>query len=75
MQLIIYQKKNSVELFERESHFGGHSHTINISYQEKKQIAVDIGFIVFNENTYPNLIKFFHSFFKNFKINTAGKYS
>ena len=52
-------KKNSVDLFERESHFGGHSHTINISYQEKKQIAVDIGFIVFNENTYPNLIKFF----------------
>ena len=52
-------KKYSVDLFERENHFGGHSHTINISYQEKKQIAVDIGFIVFNENTYPNLIKFF----------------
>ena len=52
-------KKNSVDLFESESHFGGHSHTINISYQEKKQIAVDVGFIVFNEKTYPNLIKFF----------------
>ena len=52
-------KKNSVDLFESENHFGGHSHTINISYQEKKQIAVDIGFIVFNEKTYPNLIKFF----------------
>ena len=34
-------KKNSVDLFESESHFGGHSHTINISYKEKKQIAVD----------------------------------
>ena len=52
-------KKNSVDLFESENHFGGHSHTINISYQQKKQIAVDIGFIVFNEKTYPNLIKFF----------------
>ena len=52
-------KKNSVDLFESESHFGGHSHTINIFYQEKKQIAVDVGFIVFNEKTYPNLIKFF----------------
>ncbi len=52
-------KKNSVDLFESESNFGGHSHTINISYEEKKQIAVDIGFIVFNEKTYPNLIKFF----------------
>ena len=52
-------KKNSVDLFERESHFGGHSHTVNIPYKEKKKIAVDIGFIVFNEKTYPNLIKFF----------------
>ena len=52
-------KKNSVDLFERENHFGGHSYTIDISYEEKKQIAVDIGFIVFNEKTYPNLIKFF----------------
>ena len=52
-------KKHKVDLFEKENHFGGHSHTINISYEEKKQIAVDIGFIVFNELTYPNLINFF----------------
>ncbi len=52
-------KKNSVDLFESENHFGGHSYTIDISYEEKKQISVDIGFIVFNEKTYPNLIKFF----------------
>ena len=53
-------KKNSVDLFESENHFGGHSHTINISYHQKKQIAVDIGFIVFNEKTYPHLITFFY---------------
>ena len=52
-------KKYTVDLFEKENHFGGHSHTINISYEEKKNVAVDIGFIVFNELTYPNLIKFF----------------
>jgi len=52
-------QKNSVDLFESENHFGGHSHTINVSYQEKKQVAVDIGFIVFNKKTYPNLINFF----------------
>ena len=33
-------KKNSVDLFESESHFGGHSHTINISYQEKKKLLL-----------------------------------
>ena len=52
-------KKHNVDLFEKENHFGGHSHTINISYDKKKQISVDVGFIVFNELTYPNLINFF----------------
>ena len=52
-------KKHTVDLFEKENHFGGHSYTIDIQYEEKKNIAVDIGFIVFNKNTYPNLIDFF----------------
>ena len=52
-------KKNSVDLFESDNHFGGHSHTISISYEDNKQVAVDIGFMVFNKKTYPNLIKFF----------------
>ena len=51
-------KKHYVDLFEQEDHFGGHSHTLDISINEKK-ISVDIGFIVFNHQTYPNLIKFF----------------
>tara|TARA_B100000427_G_scaffold329151_1_gene344278 strand:+ start:54 stop:1298 length:1245 start_codon:yes stop_codon:yes gene_type:complete len=52
-------KKYKVDLFERENHFGGHSYTINIPYEDKKKIPVDIGFIVFNKQTYPNLINFF----------------
>ena len=51
-------KKHQVDLFEKEDHFGGHSHTIDLSIKEKK-ISVDIGFIVFNHKTYPNLINFF----------------
>ena len=51
-------KKHQVDLFEKEDHFGGHSHTIDLLIEEK-QISVDIGFIVFNHKTYPNLIKFF----------------
>ncbi len=51
-------KKHHVDLFEKEDHFGGHSHTIDLSFGTKK-IPVDIGFIVFNFATYPNLIKFF----------------
>ena len=54
-------KKHKVDLFEKEDRFGGHSHTLEISTnnQSKKKIRTDIGFIVFNKHTYPNLINFF----------------
>ena len=51
-------KKHHVDLYEKEDHFGGHSHTIDLTF-DKKKISVDIGFIVFNFETYPNLINFF----------------
>ena len=54
-------KKHKVDIFEKENHFGGHSHTIEIKFKNnKKKTLVDIGFIVFNYLTYPNLIKFFN---------------
>ena len=52
-------KKHHVDLFEREDHFGGHSHTIDLIFGAKK-VSVDIGFIVFNFKTYPNLINFYN---------------
>ena len=54
-------KKYSVDLFEKEDHFGGHSYTVDIPIEKKsnKKVSVDIGFIVFNYSTYPNLINFF----------------
>ena len=53
-------KKHKVDLFERENHFGGHSYTIDIPTNNRdNKIPVDIGFIVFNKVTYPNLVKFF----------------
>ena len=51
-------KNHHVDLFEKEDHFGGHSNTIDITIDGKK-ISVDVGFIVFNHQTYPNLINFF----------------
>tara|TARA_Y100001970_G_scaffold136911_1_gene168469 strand:- start:1893 stop:3131 length:1239 start_codon:yes stop_codon:yes gene_type:complete len=51
-------KKHKVDLFEKEDHFGGHSHTIDIKVNNTS-IPLDIGFIVFNKKTYPNLINFF----------------
>ncbi len=50
-------KKNKVDLFEKEDHFGGHSYTIDVK-DNNNHVPVDIGFIVFNLKTYPNFVKF-----------------
>ena len=52
-------KKHKVDLFEKEDQFGGHANTLKVQYDLNKEINVDIGFMVFNKNTYPNLINFF----------------
>tara|TARA_B100001123_G_scaffold400301_1_gene485985 strand:- start:158 stop:1399 length:1242 start_codon:yes stop_codon:yes gene_type:complete len=53
-------KKHQVDLFEKEDHFGGHSHTVEVSNKNLNElISVDIGFIVFNKVNYPNLTKLF----------------
>ena len=52
-------KYHNVDLYEQSDHFGGHSYTYDIK-EEDKTVPVDLGFIVFNELTYPNLINFFN---------------
>ncbi len=49
------QRAHDVVLFEAGSYLGGHSNTVEITL-EGKTAAVDTGFLVFNERTYPNLI-------------------
>ena len=51
-------KKFKVDLFEKNDQFGGHSYTYDIK-KNNKTTSVDLGFIVFNELTYPNLLNFF----------------
>ena len=45
-------KKHHVDLFEREDHFGGHSHTIDLLL-DKKKISVDIGSVSYTHLTLP----------------------
>ena len=53
-------KKHKVDLFEKEDCFGGHSYTVDIKTKDTNEtISLDLGFIVFNKETYPNLISFF----------------
>jgi len=47
---------HDITVFEANNHIGGHTHTHDIELFGKKY-AIDTGFIVFNDRTYPNFIK------------------
>ncbi len=47
-----------VTVYDREIRPGGHSHTVTVDY-DGTPIAVDIGFIVYNELNYPELTALF----------------
>ncbi|MYM71852.1 FAD-dependent oxidoreductase [Duganella sp. FT134W] len=49
------QRRHDVVLFEAGSYLGGHANTVDIQV-EGQHCAVDTGFLVYNEKTYPNLI-------------------
>jgi predicted NAD/FAD-binding protein len=51
-------KRYPVTVYDREIRPGGHSHTVTIDY-EGTPLAVDIGFIVYNELNYPDLTALF----------------
>jgi hypothetical protein len=51
-------KRYPVTVYDRELRPGGHSHTVTIDY-DGSPVAVDIGFIVYNELNYPDLTELF----------------
>jgi uncharacterized protein len=48
-------REHDITVFEANSRIGGHTHTLDLEY-EGRPYAVDTGFIVFNNRTYPNFI-------------------
>ena len=53
------QAHAQVTLYEANSYFGGHTHTVDVCLQGQQPWGVDTGFLVFNERTYPQLIALF----------------
>ena len=51
--------RHAITVYEKALRPGGHSSTVDIDYDGTK-IAVDTGFIVYNEPNYPNLTALFH---------------
>jgi predicted NAD/FAD-binding protein len=50
---LILQQKHEVHLFESATRLGGHAHTYHVPEGEKN-IPIDVGFLVYNELTYPH---------------------
>lgn len=50
--------RTGVTLFEAGDYFGGHTHTVDVTLEGVTH-GVDTGFLVFNERTYPRLIRLF----------------
>ena len=55
----LLSRGNDVTLFEADDRLGGHAHTHRIATPGGTELAVDSGFIVCNERTYPLLTKLF----------------
>jgi predicted NAD/FAD-binding protein len=51
----LLSREHAVTVFEAEGRIGGHTHTVDVE-SGGKRYAVDTGFIVFNEETYPNFL-------------------
>ena len=60
--------QHEVTVFEANDYIGGHVNTIDVALQDGKKAkssnvensAIDTGFIVFNERTYPNFFRLLH---------------
>jgi predicted NAD/FAD-binding protein len=54
----LLQKNHQVTLFEKNNYVGGHTHTVVLKDGPDAGTPVDTGFIVHNDRTYPNFIRF-----------------
>jgi predicted NAD/FAD-binding protein len=51
-------KQHQVTVYERADYAGGHTNTVDVNLSDGR-VAVDTGFIVFNDRNYPNLCALF----------------
>lgn len=62
----LLDKSHDVTVFEKNDYVGGHTATVDITHQGSSY-AIDTGFIVFNDRTYPNFNKLLD------KLGISGK--
>lgn len=55
----LLSRSHEVHLFERQPRLGGHTNTVTTERPDGSTLPVDTGFIVYNEATYPLLVRLF----------------
>jgi predicted NAD/FAD-binding protein len=55
----LLSREHEVHLLERASRLGGHTQTLDLPAGDGTTVPVDTGFIVYNEATYPLLVRLF----------------
>jgi uncharacterized protein len=69
----LLNRKHDISVFEAGDWIGGHTHTVDVQVNGQSY-AVDTGFIVFNDWTYPNFIRLLSQLGVGFK-NTEMSFS
>ncbi|HEY7852233.1 MAG TPA: NAD(P)/FAD-dependent oxidoreductase [Caulobacteraceae bacterium] len=54
----LLSQRHNITLYEADTRLGGHSHTVDAPVEDGHAV-VDMGFIVYNEANYPNLVALF----------------
>jgi predicted NAD/FAD-binding protein len=54
----LLSRRHRVQLFEKELRLGGHTNTVMVATADGA-LALDTGFLVHNDRTYPNLVRLF----------------
>lgn len=62
----LLNRSHEITVFEASDWVGGHTHTVDVTV-EGRSYAVDTGFIVFNDWTYPNFIRLLEQLGVGFK--------
>ncbi len=57
----LLSQRHEVDLVEQEQSLGGHTRTVDVLIGNRR-VPCDVGFMVFNHRTYPNLVRLFEHF-------------
>ena len=60
-------KTHDIAIYEQNNYVGGHTNTVTVD-EDGTEIPIDTGFMVYNEVTYPNLVRLFN------ELNVETKY-